>query len=217
MRNLIHSIFYCPAIEVVGLLIVVVEHLRKHFLVVGIAEGVFNADQIRLGRILPTILELLRHATTTLREAGIANLVAITKYLSACGFQGLFNSLAGLSGNALIALTVVVLHGIRLYTIATIARGMVDIRHIVIQHHQDVVQPMIADVPLDVAITTELRRLTITVRLARPHAPTARRLPLAAVAVAQAVDPLAEVAAVDARLLADAHSADEDKWIVICV
>jgi len=39
---------------------------------------------------------------------------------------------------------------------------------------------------------------------------------LAAVAVAQVVaDPLVEVVAADAQLLADAHLADEGKWLTV--
>ena len=72
---------------------------------------------------------------------------------------------------------------------------------------------MTADAASDAAVTTGLRPSTATARLARPRAPTIRRLPLAAVTVAQAVvvAPLAEVVAVDAQLLADAHLADEGK------
>ena len=64
--NLVHCIFHCPAIEVIRFLIIVVEHLLQHSLVVSIAEGVFHTDQIGLGRIFPTILELLRLSATTL-------------------------------------------------------------------------------------------------------------------------------------------------------
>ena len=112
------------------------------------------------------------------------------------------------------AIRTIIPHGIRPVTTVTIALGMVDIRLIVIQHRQDVVQPTTADVPSDVAITAGLRRSTITTTarlVCPPVPPPVRRLPLAAVAVAQAVAPLAAVAAVDARLLADAHLADEGK------
>ena len=82
--------------------------------------------------------------------------------------------------------------------------------------HLDVARDMTADVPSDVAITIGLRLSTTTVRLALPHAPTVRHLPLAAVAVAQVVaDPLVEVVAADAQLLADAHLADEGKWLTV--
>ena len=97
-----------PAIEVVGFLVVVVQHLRQHLFVVGVAEGVVHADEVRLGRIFPAILELLGHTTTALGEAGVANLIAIAENLTACGLERLLDSLAGLLGDALIALAMVV-------------------------------------------------------------------------------------------------------------
>ncbi len=57
--NLIHCVFYRPAIEIVGFLVVIVEHLRENGLVIGVAIGVGNTDEIGFGGVLPAILELL--------------------------------------------------------------------------------------------------------------------------------------------------------------
>ena len=64
--------------------------------------------QVRLGRILPTILEFLRFTTTALREARIADLAAIGQYLSTCIADGFCHMrIVGL-GDALITLTMII-------------------------------------------------------------------------------------------------------------
>ena len=97
-----------PTVEVGGLLVVVVEHLREDLLVVGIAVGVVERDEVGLGRVFPAVLELFGLAATAFVEAGIADLSVVGEHLSAGLGDGLCHmGVAGL-GDALIALAVVV-------------------------------------------------------------------------------------------------------------
>ena len=106
--NLIHRVFYCPAIEIVGFLVVIVEHLRENGLIVGVTIGVGNTDEIGFGGVLPAILELLGDASTAFREARVADVVAIAENLPTGGLQRLLHIFACLLGDALIALAMVI-------------------------------------------------------------------------------------------------------------
>ena len=77
-------------------------------LVVGVAVRIVEAHEIRLGRIFPTILELLSLSTTALREAGIAYLVAIGQNLSSGGADGFYHMGIIRLSDTLIALTMII-------------------------------------------------------------------------------------------------------------
>ena len=81
-------------------LIVVIEHLPQYgggFRITEIGvhtyRTVLDTDQIRLRCVLPTILELLRDATTTLGKTGVANLIAKHQNLATGSPNGLFHML----------------------------------------------------------------------------------------------------------------------------
>ena len=101
-------IAYFPAIEIIGFLIIVVEHLSQHAGVICIAKslwlgkypfsGLFLSSkvwqslacvmvvhglEVRLLRILPAIKILLCHTTTALGETGVTYFPLIHQYLSA--------------------------------------------------------------------------------------------------------------------------------------
>ena len=132
-RQLLGGVFHPPAVELGGLLVVVVEHLREDFLVLRVTESlggganplpgmllvrqvgnavadavVGNGHQVRLANVLPAVLELLGHAAAALAVAGIAYLVLVHQNLTLRGLHGsIHTAVAGL-GDALVALAVVV-------------------------------------------------------------------------------------------------------------
>ena len=77
-------------------------------LVVSIAIGIVERNEIRLRRIFPAILELLRLSATTLREARITDFILVCQNLSASGLNGLFYGRTRLFGDALITLAMVI-------------------------------------------------------------------------------------------------------------
>ena len=97
-----------PAVEIGGLLIVVVEHLTDDLRVAGVAEGVFDAFEIGVVFVFPTALECLGVAATTFGEAGIAHFAVADEHLSSGSFHGSLHLRAGLSRDALITLAVVI-------------------------------------------------------------------------------------------------------------
>ena len=77
-------------------------------LVVGIAVGIVETHEIGLGCILPTILELLGIATTTLMETGVADVAIVGKNLTSSLGDGFSHvGVAGI-GDALVTLAMVV-------------------------------------------------------------------------------------------------------------
>ena len=99
---------HSPAVEVGGLLIIVVEHLTDDLRVAGVAEGVFDAFEIGVVFVFPTALEGLGVAATALGEAGIAHLAVADEHLSSGSFHGCLHLWTGLSRDALITLAVVI-------------------------------------------------------------------------------------------------------------
>ena len=108
LRQFLLRVLHRPAVEVGRLLVVVVEHLRQHVAVVGVAIGTRDGRQVGFRGVLPAILELLRLTAAALREAGVAQLSLIGEHLSACSLHGLGHSRDVGVGDALIALAMVV-------------------------------------------------------------------------------------------------------------
>ena len=126
------AVFHLPAVEIGGLLIIVVEHLREHLPVLGVAEGIgrlpdptlkeslvafllgsqtddiTHGAEIGFGRVFPTILVLLADAATALAETGIADFAGMADDETTGGADGSICILAQLAGDALVALAMVI-------------------------------------------------------------------------------------------------------------
>ena len=77
-------------------------------LVGSITIGILNTDEVRLGRVLPAILEFLSDASATLVETGIADVTVVSENLSACQADGFLHMLVARMADALIALAMVI-------------------------------------------------------------------------------------------------------------
>ena len=99
---------YCPAVEVVCLLVIIVKHLTENLLVGSVAVRAWDRDEVRLVDILPAVAVLFCHAATTLGESCIAYLIARDKNLTLCLPHGLTDTWQSLACYALLTLTMVV-------------------------------------------------------------------------------------------------------------
>ena len=131
-RQLLLTILHTPTVEIGGLRVIVVEHLGKHTLVGGVAKSgrtaqnplaggllhtqvgkgcrqtVGHGTEVGFRHVLPAILKFLGHTTAALAEACVAYLATMAKHLSAGGLHRLRHALLRGTGDALVALAVVV-------------------------------------------------------------------------------------------------------------
>ena len=58
--------------------------------------------------VFPAVVELFSHSAAALRETGVADGMLVHEYLAACFLYGFHHTLVGGTGNALVALAMVV-------------------------------------------------------------------------------------------------------------
>ena len=74
----------------------------------GVAVGVFHTLEIRMMLVFPTAFELLGAPSAAFRETGIAHRAFVGQDLASRGSDGFLHLATGSTGDALIALAVVV-------------------------------------------------------------------------------------------------------------
>ena len=126
-----------PAVEVLGLLVIVVEYLRQDAAVGGVAERIgllaypclgvglhgqvgqrcvcgytlptiAHGHQVWFVYVLPAVTVSFGDAAAALRKAGIAYLATVLQYLAAGGCYSLAGLVAGFAGDALVTLAMVI-------------------------------------------------------------------------------------------------------------
>ena len=108
-RDLVLRESDCPAIEVIGLLVVVVQDEFQHFAVGGVAIWIFDRLQIVIVLILPTGVERLGDTATALRKTRVADVAfTVKQHLSPRLFNRLCHKWRDLTCDALITLAVIV-------------------------------------------------------------------------------------------------------------
>ena len=102
------AIFFCPFVEIHGVLVVIVQHLFQDVGVVSVAIGIFYRRKVGVWGVFPTVLVFVGASAAALAKTCVADFAVIGEDLAACGIDGLLYLRGYSSCDALVSLAVVV-------------------------------------------------------------------------------------------------------------